>query len=352
MTAKERIQRTVGHESGTEQPLYVWFSPEWEARLAAALRVDVLDLHPSLGNDIVPVDMGMNAYMMQSMADGEERISEFGFRFLKQNDSFNIVEYPIRDIDAVPSYRHPDPNAPGKYDILRRQVARYGKEYPILVDISPIVFEAAYSLYGMEPTMLALAMDERAMLPLFERHIEYTLAVAKHCIDVGANIIWTGDDWGTQQSMLISPDMWRTSIKPLVAKLWRGIKRYKPDVIIAHHSCGAIAPIIPDLIELGLDILNPIQPNVPGMAPAGLKRQFGDSLSFLGGIDTQELLRHGSPEEIERIARETCGIFGSGYILSPAHRIHDVPFENIRALFRAAGRTTLDHICVPEAGAA
>ena len=191
---------------------------------------------------------------------------------------------------------------------------------------------------------MALAAEPEKLKILFEKHVAYTLAVAKRCIDHGADIIWTGDDWGTQQGMLISPEMWRAEIKPIVAKLWSGIKKHKDDVIIAHHSCGAIAPIIPDLIEMGLDILNPIQPNVPGMEPSALAEKFGGKLSFLGGIDTQDLLRNASPGEVEDVARSTMKTFGTGYILSPAHRIHDAPFKNIQALFRAAGRKTIENL--------
>ena len=232
--------------------------------------------------------------------------------------------------------------------MLDRQVMKYGGIYPVMVDISPVAFEAAYSLYGIEETMMALATEPEKLKVLFEKHVVYTLAVAKRCIDHGADIVWTGDDWGTQMGMLISPEMWRAEIKPMVTRLWSGIREYGKNVLIAHHSCGAIAPIIPDLIEMGLDILNPIQPNVPGMEASVLAEKFGGKLSFLGGIDTQELLRHAEPAEVEQVARKIMERFGGGYILSPAHRIHDVPFCNIQALFRAAGRDTLEGFAIGE----
>lgn len=346
MTAKERIRHAVRREATDLPAAYIWFSPEWEIRLAAAMGVDRLDLHPALGNDIVPVDLGINGYMMEAMPEGTERRHEFGFTFRKVGESFCIVDYPIRSLDDIARYRHPDPRAPGRYAILERQVATYGREYPILVDISPIAFEAAYSLMGMEETMLALAEAPERLGSLFEKHITYTLEVARECIARGADIVWTGDDWGTQQGMLLSPAMWREQIKPMVARLWTGLKQAGRDVAIAHHSCGAIAPIIPDLIALGLDILNPIQPNVPGMAPAELQQAHGSKLSFLGGIDTQGLLRTGSPAEVEAVARGTIATFGPGYILSPAHRIHDVPWANIQALFRAAGRKSVESLAL------
>lgn len=344
MTPKQRIIETVKHNKTDIPAMYIWFSPDWEKRLSAALGVDINGLHPALGNDIVPIDMGINAYMMQDMPEGEEHISEYGFKYNKIGETFNIIDYPIKSTDDISGYRHPDPDAPGRYDLLDAQVARFGNDYPILVDISPVAFEMAYSLMGIEETMIAMAAEPDMLKILFEKHIAYTLAVAKRCIDHGADIIWTGDDWGTQQGMLISPDMWREELKPIITKLWNGIREYKKDIIIAHHSCGAISPIIPDLIGMGLDILNPVQPNVPGMSPSQLTENFKGKLTFLGGIDTQGLLINAMPEEVEISVKETMQTFETGYILSPAHRIHDAPFANIQALFRAAGRTNIEGI--------
>ncbi|MEI6520458.1 MAG: uroporphyrinogen decarboxylase family protein [bacterium] len=346
MTPKQRIIETVRHNKTDIPAMYIGFSPDWEKKLAKALNVSRNDLHPALGNDIIPVDIGINAYMMEDMPEGEVRQSEFGFTYNKIGETFNIVDFPIKSIDDVADYIHPDPNAPGRYDLLDTQVKKFGNDYPILVDISPVAFEAAYSLMGIEETMIALAMEPETLKHLFEKHVAYTLAVAKHSIDHGTDIIWTGDDWGTQQGMLISPEMWRSEIKPIINKLWNGIKEYKSDVIIAHHSCGAIAPIIPDLVEMGLDILNPIQPNVPGMDPATLAEKFKRKITFLGGIDTQDLLCNASPDEVENSVKNTMATFGTGYILSPAHRIHDVPFANIQALFRVAGRDTIEGMVV------
>ncbi len=346
MTPKQRIIETVKHNRTDIPAMYIWFSPDWEKKLASALNVSRDDLHPALGNDIIPVDIGINAYMMQDMPEGEERNSEFGFRYNKIGESFNILEFPIKCIEDAEKYQHPDPDAPGRFDLLDRQVSKYGKEYPILVDISPVAFEAAYSLMGMEETMIALAEEPEMLKSFFVKHVAYTLEVAKRSIDHGADIIWTGDDWGTQQGMLISPEMWREEIKPIIAKLWNGIREYKNDIIIAHHSCGAIAPIIPDLVEMGLDILNPIQPNVPGMYPETLAANYKGKMTFLGGIDTQDLLCNATPEYAELSIKNTMEIFDTGYILSPAHRIHDVPFANIQALFRAGERTTIENVVI------
>jgi uroporphyrinogen decarboxylase len=151
--------------------------------------------------------------------------------------------------------------------------------------------------------------------------------------------VWTGDDVGGQQSMMMSPDMWREMIKPHLAAVFRVAHTHRRWV--AYHSCGAIRPIIPDLIEMGLHVLNPIQGNCPGMDPLELKRDFGDKLAFMGGVDTQGGLPHGTSAEVRRATRTlldgmTAG--GGGYILAASHTVPpETPDENLFAMYAEAG---------------
>jgi uroporphyrinogen decarboxylase len=146
-----------------------------------------------------------------------------------------------------------------------------------------------------------------------------------------------GDDVGMQKGMMMAPEMWRRYLKPRMAKLIASFKRKNPDIIVAYHSCGYIIPIIEDLIDIGLDVLNPIQPLA--MDPAEIKNKFGDRLSFWGGICVQETLPHGSPEDIRRevaLRMDTIGKDG-GYMISPAHNVQaDTSLENLLAFYKAA----------------
>ena len=120
--------------------------------------------------------------------------------------------------------------------------------------------------------------------------------------------------------------------------IFEQFRKKNPDIKIAWHTCGSIVPIIPDLIEIGLDILNPIQPEAEGMDPGYLKREFGRDLIFFGGISVQNLMPYGDPESIREEVKRLCGILGEGggYIVAPAHNIqYDTPVENILALFEA-----------------
>jgi uroporphyrinogen decarboxylase len=139
--------------------------------------------------------------------------------------------------------------------------------------------------------------------------------------------------------MVMSPESWRDLIKPLMAEIFAVGRAH--GLWVANHCCGALRPIIPDLVEIGLDVLNPVQAGCPGMDPFGLKREFGDRLSFMGGVDTQNLLPFASAAEVRReterlISGMTAG--GGGYILAASHTIPpETPDENIFALYEVAG---------------
>jgi len=173
---------------------------------------------------------------------------------------------------------------------------------------------------------------------LMDRVMEFSIKQACQLIELGVDIIWTGDDMGDQNGLIMSPVLWRKIFKPRMQHVFSTFKKLNPDIKIAYHSCGSIRPIIPDLIEIGLDILNPLQPLAKDMDGESLKNEFGEKLSFFGGIDIQQLLPKGTPAEIKAVVKEKMQILGKngGYILAPAHNIQpDTPIENIIALFDA-----------------
>ncbi|RPH97545.1 MAG: hypothetical protein EHM72_13495, partial [Calditrichaeota bacterium] len=157
-------------------------------------------------------------------------------------------------------------------------------------------------------------------------------------IRMGVDVIWCGDDFGGQNGMIMSPELWREIFKPRIRTIFEAFRRENPNVKIAWHSCGSILPIIPDFIEIGLDILNPLQPLARDMDPLFLKRKFGRDLIFFGGIDVQELLPYGHPQQIKDQVRHCIKVLGEngGYIVAPAHNIqNDTPVENVLAMFEA-----------------
>jgi uroporphyrinogen decarboxylase len=155
---------------------------------------------------------------------------------------------------------------------------------------------------------------------------------------LGVDGIWCGDDFGAQHGMIISPRMWRRYFKERYRQIYAELKAANPNIIIMQHCDGAVAPILDDWIEVGLEVFNPVQPNVPGHDAKELKTKFGNRLSFWGAIDQQQLLPQGSPAEIEADVAEKIRILGEGggYMCAPAHIIQaDTPMENVEAFINA-----------------
>ena len=150
---------------------------------------------------------------------------------------------------------------------------------------------------------------------------------------MGVDMIWTGDDVGSQNQMMISPKMWRKYFKPRMGEFVSELKVINPAVKVAYHSDGNVEPILPELVEIGIDILNPVQPAC--MDPAKIKQEYGDKLCFWGTIDEQQTLPFGTPHDVAnevRLRLESVG-FDGGLILAPTHHVQlDTPLENFWAM--------------------
>ena len=173
---------------------------------------------------------------------------------------------------------------------------------------------------------------------LLARTKSFALAVGKKLVSMGVDGIWAGDDFGAQNGMLISPRMWRKYFKECYRQVYAELKAVNPEIIVMQHCDGAVASILGDWIEVGLQVFNPVQPNVPGHDPEDLKSQFGDRLSFWGAIDQQKLLPFGTLKEIEADVKGKIAVLGrgGGYLCAPAHIVQgDTPMENVEAFIGA-----------------
>lgn len=213
-------------------------------------------------------------------------------------------------------------------------------EYWIVGVTVTTIFECAWALRGYERLLSDFILNPDLADHLLEIPYQYHLTAAKKLVKMGVDMIWIGDDVGTQNRMLISPKHWRRYLKPRMANFIAELKSINPDVKVAYHSDGFIYPIIPELIEIGLDVLNPVQP--ASMDPAQLKRDFGRKLCFWGSIDEQHTLPFGTPEDVraEVLTRlRTIGENG-GLILGPTHHVQlDTPMENFWAMVDTVTQT-------------
>jgi len=217
--------------------------------------------------------------------------------------------------------------------------ARQTSDKYFLVRIYGSHFEKAYFSRGIENFLADMAGHKDFARKLLDRIIEKNLVMLENILALPEiDGILLGSDWGSQRGLLMSPEVWNEMIRPGEQKEYDLCHAYGKDVWV--HSCGCIDAIIPALIEMGLDVLNPVQPEAMDLRE--LKTKYGDKLAFWGGISTQKTLPYGTPDEVRREARAVRDLMSKngGYILSPAQSIQsDVPVENILALLEVARET-------------
>jgi uroporphyrinogen decarboxylase len=200
------------------------------------------------------------------------------------------------------------------------------------------VFEIAWQLRGMQEFLMDLAIDPAIPLYIMDRLADIYVENTKRVLDLAGerlDMVYFYDDVATQKSLMISKDMWTQYVRPRHAKIIEVAKAYGKQVM--YHCDGSIFPLIPDLIDMGVDLLNPIQAEARDMDPQKLKDEFGDRLSFHGGIDIIKTLPRGSVAEVKAEVRERARVLGEngGYILASSHHIQsDTPLENVFAMYQ------------------
>lgn len=343
MNSKERVHAALGRKPIDRVPIFMWFHPETAKILGLLLEIPPHLVGDAMGNDVHQTWVGNN-HAMEGIThdnDGETHVDFWGIEWVKEGPFNQIKSSPLEKMseDELSAYTFPYEHIDELLKNMDTVVSSSG-EYFIGCDVSPCLFEMLCRLRGMENSIMDLLAAPELADELLNKAGEFATQIAeKACARFKLDWLWTGDDVGGQGAMIMSPECWRGIIKPHLAKIFDVGKSKK--MWVAYHSCGAIRPIIPDLIEMGLDVLNPIQSNCPGMDPLELKKEFGKGLAFMGGIDTQNLLPNGTVDEVRR---ETTRLLdgmtddGGGYILAASHTVPpETPVENIFAMFDAAG---------------
>jgi len=304
-------------------------------------RISANAIRTSLGSDCVVVGGTVAASFEPIPVEGDITLNEFGMKMKPTNLYVEVVEPPLKDaasVQDIESYNFPDPYTAGRFDIARSQIQKYGGEFFVIGTCELSIFELAWQLTGLEKHMMALALQDDWLNPLYDRVEAWTTGIALQLTRLGVDALWFGEDLGSQNSTLISPAMWRNQFKPRYLHLFDLLKQENPDLIIIMHSDGAVAPLLDDFIEMGVHVYNPVQPNVPGSDPQELKDKYGSSISFFGGIDQQALLPGGDIDEIRAEIKKRCEILGAngGYLLAPAHIIQaDVSPETVKVMIEA-----------------
>jgi uroporphyrinogen decarboxylase len=343
MTSKERVLAALHKRPADRVPVFMWFHPETTRLLASALHIQPDNVDAALGNDIRQAWVGNN-FAMEGIThelDGETHTDVWGITWVKEGPFNQVLHSPLAGADETGLRQYTFPHH--AIDTLLRSMDAlmpHAREYFIGCDVSPCLFELLCRIRGMEQTLEDFALQPELAGDLLERAAGFEIALAEAaCKRYSLDWLWTGDDVAGQQSLMISPRQWRGLVAPRLARIVAVGKAH--GLPVAYHCCGAVRPIIEDLISIGVDVLNPIQCHCAGMDAADLKKTYGSHLTFMGGLDTVELLPRGTAEEVfegtQRLI-ETMTMDGGGFILAASHTVPpETPLANIFAIFAAAG---------------
>jgi uroporphyrinogen decarboxylase len=332
LTRRDRVLRALTYREVDRLPTQLNYTDSMGQRLAEHFGVDLAELPARLDNHLVRLDL---SYQPRFSDDGKARFDWWGAGHDTQEEGYYIRVAPLaedRDLDA---FDWPDPHDPDLLTEAGRKRDRVGDSAFVVPNIGWALFERAWSLRGFENTLLELALDPAYIGELMDRIVDIRLVLIERYLELGVHGGYFGDDYGAQVGTLFSPATWRELVKPRLARLFAPfVERGLP---VLMHSDGDIAPIVPDLVEIGLTALNPVQPEV--IDHQWLHDEFDGRLAFYGGVSTQTVLPAGSPEEVKEAARtcvSTLAPDGTGLMLAPSHRMMtDVPMANIEALLEA-----------------
>jgi len=303
------------------------------------------ELELALDEDILLTSVGWaNGYYQE----GAEYLDEWGVTWRSQPYATRfgpgryteMVGHPLAEDAAVASYRAPDPGRDSLYLDSERVIRTYGDEYFIVGATVTTIWETAWALRGYERLLIDMVADPDLADAVFEIPFRYHMAAAERLTAMGIDMLWLGDDIGSQRGMLFSPAVWRRFLKPRMAELIARVKAINPQLKVAYHTDGDVRAVLPELAEVGIDVLNPVQPAC--MDPAWIKREHGDRLLFWGSLDEQHTLPFGSAEDVRdeiRLRLDTIGR-GGGLILGPTHHVQlDTPLENFWAMIETIRET-------------
>jgi len=274
---------------------------------------------------------------------------EFGITWSMPDDNpyyMDISHSPLAgmSIEQIRDYPFPKGDDPTRFEGLRDRAMRIRQEtpYPVISGISGVVYEICWYMRGLENLYIDMIEQPAILEAIIDRTLEFWLGWFRLFLDeVGdaVDVIMIGDDLTGQDGPLYPPRIYRSIVKPRHKRLVQYIKS-RTKAKIWYHSCGSIIEYIPDLLDNGIDILNPVQISARGMEPGGLKAAYGDKLVFWGGgIDSQHILPRATPDEVRKHVRRNVEAFkpGGGYVFNNVHNIQaDVPPENVVAMFDAA----------------
>lgn len=333
--AYDNLKKYLGIEKETKFMMENFQIVFIDEEVLKVLEIDTRGIHPQ------PV-------FFKKVVDERTYFNEFGIKYHMPEGGlyYDMIEHPLagKNIEELRDYEWPDPAKTMNLSGVREKAKnlKESNEYLLVGDmIDTGIFEPCWYLRGFENFLVDLLTDVDFVTTLLEGMYNYQLKKYSLFLqEVGEflDVIFVGDDLATAESVIMSPKTYREIIKPYHQEYFKNLKKMAPQAQLLYHSCGSIFSFIPDLIEVGVDILNPVQVSAQNMNTKTLKEKFGEELSFWGAIDTTRVLPQGTEEEVKREVRKRIDDLGpEGYVLTSVHDIQpDVPPENIVAMFEEA----------------
>jgi len=376
LTSRERVLRALNHEvpdrvpvdlGGNQTGIHKIAYRNLVDRLGLREEVEIMDLVQQLARPSEAVLQRLRVDTRYVFAGGAESFKgevvrrerggrswqdftdEFGVTWSMPGDRpyyFDISHSPLAglSIEEIKAWPFPRGGDPSRFAGLRERALRLRREtpYAVVSGISGVVYETCWYMRGLENLMMDLVQRPEVVEAIIDRTLQFWLdwfdPFLKEAGDV-VDVIMIGDDLAGQNGPLFSPKIYRSIVKPRQKRLVQFI-RSRTKAKIWYHTCGSAAGYIPDLLDNGVDILNPVQISARGMDPARLKAEFGDRMVFWGGgIDSQRVLPFVRPGEIREHVRRNLAAFmpGGGYVFNNVHNIQaDVPADNVLAMYDAA----------------
>ncbi|MBI2941722.1 MAG: hypothetical protein HYY04_14925 [Chloroflexi bacterium] len=312
---------TLGYEESVGQRLDAYYGgPEWRQRLIPyVIRIPVVDL------------------MMWEPIDERYSRDVFGGIWRLDQRPYHL-ETPPLSAPSFDGFAFPRPERfirPEKMAEARR-ICEQNRDSFLIASVGWGIWEKCWTLRGFENALMDVVAEPDFFAELVDRLVELYVALVGYVADLPTDAIMFGDDWGHQKGVMLGPERWRRFLKPRWARVYEAV--HARGKIAVTHCCGSIAEIMPDIVDIGLDVLESVQPEATGMNPYELKRKYGDKITFWGGLGSQSTIPFGTPEEIrnetQRLRSEMAR--GGGYILAPAKALQpETPTANAVAVVEA-----------------
>lgn len=372
MTPRERLLTTFAHKEPDRVPLSakLWHDTRQELRNYYHVETDEI-LFEKMGIDNGYVTVSCQApgnwkptpnYLAFCKATGYEvrreyaTFEEWGIKRKLGAKGKSIVQqyffssHPweaFKDPSEVENVTLPDLNAPGRFDEAKQIVADKKETHLILGHVGHVLWTRGWELRGMFRLMKDLHTDPEMTETILDKLTDYGCDLVDKFLDLGVDAIGLSEDWGNNKSLFISPEIWRQYFKPRYKKMFERVKRRGK--LVYFHSDGNIHPIVGDLVDIGIDILNPVQPEC--MDQIKIKQEYGDKITIDTGISNQKTLPFGTPEDVQQETLHTLKHLapGGGFMYGTSHyAMQDVPLDNILMLYKTCNKFGSYPIQIPD----